>query len=290
MTKIITRRDFMKGTATAAVAAGIGVRFRKKKSARVVLIRNKDVIEGNRKFNPEIIQEMLDQAMMKLTNENDPKKAFSHFVTSSDVVGIKSNAWRYIPTPDEVEDAIKKRLTDNGVKAANIGVDDRGVRRSSLFQKATVFINVRPVRTHYWSGIGGCIKNPIMFDSSPSRYHPDSCADLAELWKLPIIKDKIKLNILCAFTPLFHGRGPHHYDRNFVWNYNGLLVSADPVAIDAVGLEIIKAKRLQHFGKEEQFETVPKHIKVADEKHGLGVSDLNKIELIKLGWKEGILI
>ena len=69
-----------------------------------------------------------------------------------------------------------------------------------------------------------------------------------------------------------------------------MIVSTDPVAVDAVGLKLIQAKRLEHFGKEVELETTPKHVKVADVKHGLGVSDLNKIELIKLGWKEEILI
>ena len=62
------------------------------------------------------------------------------------------------------------------------------------------------------------------------------------------------------------------------------------MAVDAVGLEIMKAKRREQFGKSREMPGVPRHVAIADVKHGLGTSDLNKIDLIKLGWKEDILI
>jgi uncharacterized Fe-S center protein len=105
-----------------------------------------------------------------------------------------------------------------------------------------------------------------------------------------MVKGKTRLNILCCLTPQFHGRGPHHFSRRYVWNYCGILVGKDPVAVDAVGLELIKAKRRQVLGKARELPPVPKHIQVADTKHGIGTSDLNKIELIKLGWAQDILI
>ena len=140
-----------------------------------------------------------------------------------------------------------------------------------------------------WSGVGSLIKNYIMFDN-PSDYHDDACADLAKLWELPMVEGKTRLNVLCCLTPQFHGRGPHHFSRRYVWNYNGILVSQDPVSVDTVGLELIKAKRRQVLGKARELPPVPKHIKLADTKHGIGVGDLNRIELIKLGWQQDILI
>jgi hypothetical protein len=35
--------------------------------------------------------------------------------------------------------------------------------------------------------------------------------------------------------------------------------------------------------------TPTKHIAVADTKHGLGVSDLSRIDLVRIGWEEQIL-
>ena len=101
----------------------------------------------------------------------------------------------------ELEKSIEHRIIDVGVKKENISIDDRGVLKNPIFQKATSLINVRPLRTHYLAGISGCMKNYIMFTKSPPDYHPNSCADLAKLFYLPMVKGKTRLNILCAFTP-----------------------------------------------------------------------------------------
>jgi hypothetical protein len=289
MEHVITRRDFLKGAAISAFGITAGIHAEPIKKSKVVLIRNKDVISDSN-LNAEIIQKMLDDAVMMLTDKKEPIKAFKMLVKPTDIVGIKSNAQRMVNTPHELENAVRKRLIDAGVKNENISIDDRGVLKNPIFLKSTVLINMRATQTHYWAGLGTCIKNYIMFDPKPSNYHPDSCADLALLWKLPIVKDKTRLNILVVLRPLFYGRGPHHYDTRYVWDYNGLIIGFDPVAVDTIGLQLIKAKRKEFFGTEGDWETLPKHIALADTKHKLGTSDLKKIELIKLGWKEGILI
>jgi len=290
MGKVITRRNFIRGSTFAVLGAAIGFSSQQIKKSKVVLIRHPDALDENSRVNEEIIQQMLDEAVMTLLSQDDPVKAFQKMVNPGEIVGIKSNVWSYLPTPPELERAIERRVIDSGVKKGNISIDDRGVRRNPIFQKATSLINVRPLRTHYLSGVSGCIKNYIMFAKSQPAYHPNSCADLGTLFYLPQVKGKTRLNILCALTPQFHGRGPHHFNRRYVWNYKGLIVSQDPVAVDAVGLRLIMAKRREQLGKEREIPPVPRHVEVADVKHRLGTSDLNKIDLIKLGWKEDILI
>lgn len=290
MEKTITRRDFLRQTTVVAVGAAVGVNIEPEKKSKVVLIRDENALKADNTFDGKIIRDMLDRAVMALAGKDDPVAAFKTFIKPDDIVGIKSNVWRHIPTPAELEEAIEQRVLDVGVSKKMISIDDRGVLRDSVFQKATVIINVRPVRTHYWAGIGGCLKNMIMFSPTPSKYHPDSCADLAKVWQLPAVKDRVRLNILSALTPLYHGRGPHHYDRRYVWNYKGIIVGTDPVSVDAVGLKLIKAKREAHFGKDVQLYTVAKHIRMADKRHHLGISDLNRIELVRLGWGESRLI
>ena len=146
------------------------------------------------------------------------------------------------------------------------------------------------MRTHAWSGVGSLLKNHIMFSPTPSAYHDDSCADLATLWELPLIKGKTRLNVLVMFTPLFHGVGPHHFNRAYVWSYKGLVVSFDPVAADSVGLQILQARRREYFGEEKPLSPHAKHIEYAETRHRLGIADPSKIELIKLGYKDDILI
>jgi hypothetical protein len=62
------------------------------------------------------------------------------------------------------------------------------------------------------------------------------------------------------------------------------------VAVDTLGLQILMAKRKEHFGSKYRLSPIPRYIEIADKKYKLGTSDLNKIDLVKLGWKENILI
>jgi Domain of unknown function (DUF362) len=295
MRSSMTRRDFIRGTAGAVLGASAAAAIGQTAAApaaktRVVLVRHADALDADSAFNEPVIQRMLDEAVSKLLDAADPVEAFKRLVKPEDVVGIKTNVWSFLPTPAPVERALKRRVMDAGVAEAAIGLDDHTVRTNPLFVKATALINVRPVRTHYLAGMSGCLKNYIMFAESQPDHHPDSCASLGSLFLLPQVKGKTRLNVLCALTPQFHGRGPHNFSRRYVWNYKGLIVGTDPVAVDAVGLRLIMAKRRIELGPDQEVPPVPKHIQIADTKYGIGTADPARIELVKLGWLEDVLI
>jgi hypothetical protein len=69
-----------------------------------------------------------------------------------------------------------------------------------------------------------------------------------------------------------------------------MLVGTDPVALDAVGLKILEAKRKLYFKEDSPMRPPVRHIRAAEEKHAVGVANLERIEIRKLGWKEGSLI
>jgi len=295
--KTFTRRDFLRVAAAAPLAGtfiptlqGTALAPAGAEKVRVVLVRDPGPLGPGGAPPADVVQRMLDDAVCALLGEKDVVKAWKGLVRPDDVVGIKTNAWRYIPTTAEVEQAIKRRVMDAGVDAERIAIDDRGVLRNPIFQQATALVNARPLRSHHWSGVGSLIKNYIMFTPQPSAWHGDTCADLANIWELPAVKGKTRLNVLVMFTPLFHGVGPHHYAKEYTWEYKGLIVSRDPVAADATGLQILQAKRKEHFGDDRPLQMTPHHIQLADTRHHLGVSDPARIELVKLGWDEGILI
>jgi hypothetical protein len=177
-----------------------------------------------------------------------------------------------------------------GVKKENISADDRGILGNSVFEQSTVLINVRPMRTHHWSGLGTLLKNYIMFVPHPWMYHGNACERLGAIWQLPHVRGKTRLNILVMLTPLFHGVGPHHFSSRYMWPYSGLIVSRDPVAADATGARIIQAKRNVFFGTEKPISPPPLHIAAASTQFGLGNSRADQIQLVKLGWKEDLLI
>ncbi len=293
----LSRRDFIRDTASATLAGVTGAstalaadKPKPEAKTRVVLVRHKDVLKAKDRADARIIQRMTDEAVMALLGEKDPQAAWRKLIKPSDVVGIKSNVWARLPTPPELEQAFTRRIREVGVKAGDIAIDDRGIRRNPVFKRSTALINARPMRTHHWSGLGTCVKNYIMFVAMPFTYHGQFCSPLGKIWKRPEVKGKTRLNALVLLTPLFHGVGRHHYDPKYVWPYRGILFSTDPVACDAVGREILKRHRRNVFGEERPFKPPTRHIDAADKQHGIGTADLDKIELVKLGWEEDRLI
>ena len=291
----ITRRDFIRASAGAGAVAVVWPivgkpALAKSEMSRVVLIRDPDVISVDGTLDGQVLIRMFDEAVTSLMNEETPLAAWKKMANSEDIVGVKSNIWRFLPTPPVLENYIAKKLTGVGVKPDNIDISDRGILTSEVFKNSTAVINVRPLRAHHWAGVGGCIKNLIMFDPNPSKFHSDACAALGSLFDMPILKNKVRLHVLLMLTPLYHCKGPHDFQKKFTWRYNGLLISEDPVAVDATGVSILQAKRLQEFGENRPFTTSIKHIRLADERYGLGNSKPENIELVKIGWTEDILI
>ena len=292
----VNRRDFFKIGTTAAAAGLFGTGCTKAEeppavsTSRVILIRERAVVGEDGSLDGALLHQMLNRAVVSLFDVETPEAAWKRVVTPDDVVGIKSNVWTHLPTPPVLEEAIRSEVINVGVEPGKVAVDDRGVMENPVFQKATALINTRPLRTHNWSGLGTCIKNLIMFVPRPPEYHADSCAPLGALWKLPELEGKVRLNILVMLTPQFHGVGPHSFSKEYIWTYGGLIVGVDPVAVDATGARILQAKRDLYFEKPSPISPPAHHIEIAGSQYGLGVSDPDAIDLVRLGWQEESLI
>lgn len=295
-----SRRRFLQ-TGTALAAAGItgrsdllfaeseGLPAAKEDRSKVVLIRSKRVLDDEGRLDGAELQRMLNHSVSRLLGHEDSAASWRELVGGAEAVAIKSNGWRRLPTPPELENAIRVEVLAAGVEERSVDIDDRGVRNNPVFQLMLksdrgAMINVRPMRTHHWSGLGTCLKNPIMFVPRPADYHDDACASIGAFWQELGLGEKTKLNILVMLTPQFHGVGPHSFSDRFVWPYKGLIVGTDPVAVDTIGAKIIEAKRLEHFGEERPISPPPHHIRYADTRYHLGVSDLERIDLIRIGW------
>ena len=292
--RAISRRDFLKGTAALVAAAALGPGVSSKVGAEdgstVVLVRDRDVLAEGGEIRADVLQSMLDEGVRKLLGKENGSKAWQALFKGSDVVGIKSNSWHNLPTPPEMEEAIRRRLLGVGIKEENIAAADRGVLDHPVFLRSTALVNTRPVRTHHWAGVGTLIKNYIQFVPRPSDYHPNGCADLGRIWTLPLVKGKTRLNVLVALTPQFYGRGANFFDRRYVWPYKGILVGTDPVAVDAVGAELLRLKRIATFGEDRPLDVAPIHIAQADKVYRLGVSDLSRIRIVRAGWTDESLV
>jgi hypothetical protein len=103
---------------------------------------------------------------------------------------------------------------------------------------------------------------------------------VAYLAASPLIRGKLRLTVIDGLTAQCHG-GPAKRSR-WMWPYNGLLVSTDPVAADAVCWRIIEERR-KKIGlpslAEEQRE--PSWIATAHE-IGLGESRTEHINVVEV--------
>lgn len=291
-----SRRELLLGAAAFACLGGLGAhrgggeeRGALRLPGRAVLVRDRELLGASGRPDPQRLRRMLNDGVAALFGL-PAAEAWRSLFRAGDLVGIKSNVWHHLPTPPELEEAIRAELTAAGVAADRIAVDDRGVLDHPLFARATALVNVRPLRTHHWSGLGTCLKNLIMFSRTPWEYHGDACASLGSLWQLPAVRGKVRLNILVLLTPQFHGIGPHSFSPRFVWPYRGLLIGTDPVAVDATGERLIAAQRRRFFGEPRPISPPAHHIRLAESRYGLGVADPARIELVRRGWEEEALI
>lgn len=252
-----------------------------KEKERVVLIRDKNLFNKKNRIEIDVLKDMIISGFSMLDGEKEVDKALSKNFKKDEVVGIKTNEWEPLKTPLEVEEFLKELLIKFGIKDENILIADRSFLKMKILEKCTSLINIRPMRTHHWAGVGSLIKNYIMFVKKPSDYHYNFCSNLGSIWHKPNVKDKTRINILILFTPLFYGVGAHHFNKRFTWNYCGILFGKKPAPVDAVGLKILKEKRKEYFGKEIPFQPPPIHIQIADKIYNLGTTNLNEIEIIK---------
>jgi len=299
-TGTFTRRDFIKGAAMGtlgmalcgkgkAVFAGAGedaVPFAAETpQSVVVLIRDERAIGAGDKVDAAVVQEMIDTAVQQFSGEADAVRAWARYVHAGDTVGIKFTRcdWMRVHTDQAVIDAVVKRVGEAGVGKDKIFAQDGGLPVA----KCTALINVPSVKVHTLTGIAASMKNYINFTPAPSRYHAPS-TNLGEIFLLPEVKGKTRLIVVDILRPYF-GPGPQ-INPLHRWNYHGIIVGDDPVAVETVCLNICQAKRNLFKGEPWPITPPPDFIAAADKTYKLGTSDPAKIKLIKLGWDKDILL
>lgn len=275
----ITRRDLLKGAAYTGLGVALGItplkaEEKSKPVTQVVIVRAKDVLSSDGVVNKARLEEMLDRGMRELSGEKAVEAAWKKYLKPEDAVGVKINKMM-TPTHPELTDAILQRLTKVGV--AKMEAWDRDAKKPEQF---TALINVPGMKSHWLSGAAFSIKNYCGCYPTPRELHADACADLAKMWEWEHIKGKTRLIIVDGLRALYNG-GPT-VDPRYLWDYQGLILGTDPVAVDTVCLDIIQKKRNETQPPQWLLSPPPKHIEVADKKFGLGTSDLNKIKIVRV--------
>jgi hypothetical protein len=263
---------------------------------------------------------MVDRAVMALSGEATPEKAWGRYFKPSEVVGIKING-RGGPTLAVSNLLIKKcveALVSIGVEPANIIIWDslpadlgnsglkpdgawgaqvlpanvewdapveqgafKGALTAIVTKRVDAILNLPMLKDHVLAGVTLALKNHYGSISNPEQHHTNGCDPfIADINALPALRGKQRL-IICDATRALPDGGPH-LKPGFLIHPNLLLAATDPVAHDTVGWQLIEAQR-QGFGLPTlaRVGRPPKHLHSAAER-GLGTDQPDRIEQVDI--------
>jgi uncharacterized protein (DUF362 family) len=150
-----------------------------------------------------------------------------------------------------------------------------------LTRTITKLINVPVLQSHDACGLCGCLHNVTLGMADNIRrfeqYGQNGNPAIAEIASLPAVRRKLVLNVMDALTAGYAG-GPV-FRPQYSWQPNTLYFSLDPVALDAVCLQLLEAKR-----KEANVSPLGEragHIATAAQL-GLGQNSTNQIEVVEV--------
>jgi len=111
-----------------------------------------------------------------------------------------------------------------------------------LTSRIDKLINFGVLKDHDLAGISVGLKNLYGLIHNPNKYHDNHCSPyVAHVAASPPVRDKLCLTICDGLVAQYQG-GPA-LKKSCTWKAGILLASLDPVALDAVGADIIEKKR-----------------------------------------------
>ncbi len=148
-------------------------------------------------------------------------------------------------------------------------------------RECTALISASVLKDHNLAGISGALKNFFGAIHNPNKYHEHNCDPyVADVVAHRHIGPKLRLAV-CDVTRGQYHAGPARHPA-YAWKFGGLLVSRDAVAADRVGCDLLERERRAHNLDSLAAEKRPaKHILTAATR-GLGIADLERIEVIEL--------
>lgn len=136
-------------------------------------------------------------------------------------------------------------------------------------------------KDHGLCGVTGALKNWFGGIHNPNKWHTNRCDPyIADLNDMPLVRDSQRLIVLDALLAQCHA-GPA-YNPRYRWANGGLVVSADPVAVDAFLVRMIEERRerlgLPSLQEDDRF---PSYVRTAAER-GLGTDRLEEVDIVEV--------
>jgi len=159
--RAVTRRDFVRGTAGAAMGVSLfGVGWaeqapREPRSATVILVRDQRALSASHEVDVAVVKEMLAETVTRVTGNANARDAWRALVTPEDVVGLVPTP-HLNPTHEEVVAAVRTALVDAGIPADHIRLAQGGPGKA---EACTALISLPALKAHWLTGIGTVLKN-----------------------------------------------------------------------------------------------------------------------------------
>jgi hypothetical protein len=269
---------------------------------------------------PEVLRQMLDASITKLTGLADAKAAWNALFKKGEKIAIKVNAfmnsiiWTHVPlvtevtkslveagmTPEDITifDYRSLELTTAGFKenpdgpgVRCTGMDSnyekdktevltRKINLASILKNCDALINMPILKSHMLSGVSFALKNHYGSIYYPDLLHSGDMREIAALNALKEIKDRTRLIIGDVLSANIRYANSFPYWRED-WYGDSIFMSFDPVAHDTMGLKLLIRELEKDGGSGASLTGMSKaHLAYAAEL-GLGTGDEANIEMVE---------
>ena len=292
--------------------------------SKIIISSDPKIFTDSNSLLSDWLEHILDNGMQAFFNVHNIQEAWKKIAKPGEVIGLKVNCLSGLgSTNKELVDIICEKLMQIGIIKNDIIIWDRqnsdledgkfqinynnnnikcigneilgfednfemfGSSASLVCQTLTRVcdgvINLPVLRDHGIAGVTIAMKNMFGAIHNPNKVHLNvGNPYIPDVYSYPSIKNKVRLTICDATTAQYEG-GPS-FMPHWRWNYGGLIIGTDPVALDYTGWQIIENERkkrglksLKEIGRE------PTYIATAAESnHKLGTNDPKNIEVMRV--------
>lgn len=311
----LSRRGFLKASALAGLTLSQiskGALAEQEEKSLVVEVRSQKWRSDAKQADAEIVRQMIDRGMMRLTSKSTPEAAWKALFSPGETVGVKFNrvSGDFTGANQAIVDVVSGGLLSAGLRKENIIVVEAigaqftggtpqkgwageydfgsGKTRLSRFviNQVDAIINVPNLKHHPLAGFTGCLKNIShaagTLVEGPGRFHGNNCNPyIADIYAVEALRKKMRLQLLNGLKGIFD-RGAYPPPAQYQWFHDGMFFSFDPVAVDAIGAELVDRARAEHGNRPRQRDQRALRYLQTAAKRGLGTNNRDLIELVSM--------
>jgi hypothetical protein len=250
--------------------------------------------------------------------EDEPERFWRRYFRPSDAIGLQIDcSWPPVTMP--LVDVVIDEIVRAGANPNRIRVfagDERELYRAGLvirndatgikvlgtasegfrgglsrlvLDQCDVIINVARLRADARVGLWGCVANHTVCVDYPQRLAALQQPELlCQIASRPTVRTKTRLHVLDALQPPY--QPPQSDELPPRWQYGGIIVSADPVAADLIGQELLEAYRKSIGIQPAELQPQPSYLQEACARGVLSRAIAGAIKVRVLGYQEGALI